>query len=291
MANKLKVAVTYDNGNVFQHFGHSEQFKIYDIDNLEVVGSEIIDTNGTGHEALATFLTDLGVTSLICGGIGSGAVDALDASGINVFSGVSGDCDEAVECFLRGELISEGVNCDHHDHHDEEEGCNCGDEGCGSGCGGCGGGCGGQMQILFEGPNAGKQVAAHYEGTFNDGTIFDSSYDRGEPLQFICGVGMMIPGFDKAVVEMNVGDVVDIHLMPEEAYGVADPEAIFTLQIAELPGSEDLEVGQMVYLGNDYRQQFPVRVTDKTEETITLDANHEMAGKELNFKIELVSVD
>ena len=102
---------------------------------------------------------------------------------------------------------------------------------------------------------------------------------------------MMIPGFDKAVVDMTVGDMVDIHLMPEEAYGAADPEAIFTVKIAELPGSEDLEVGQMVYLGNDYGQQFPVKVTDKTEDTITLDANHEMAGKELNFKIELVSVD
>ena len=292
MAVKLKVAVTYDNGNVFQHFGHSEQFKIYDAVDEVIENSEVIDTNGTGHEALATFLADKGVTCLICGGIGSGAMEALEASGINVFSGVSGDCDEAVECLLRGELISGGVNCDHHDHHhDEEEDCNCGSDGCGSGCGGCGGGCGGQMQILFEGPNAGKQVAVHYEGTFNDGTIFDSSYDRGEPLQFICGIGMMIPGFDKAVVDMKAGDMVDIHLMPEEAYGAADPEAIFTIKIAELPGSEDLEVGQMVYLGNDHGQQFPVKVTDKTEDTITLDANHEMAGKELNFKIELVSVD
>ena len=125
MAVKLKVAVTYDNGNVFQHFGHSEQFKIYDVVDEVIESSEVIDTNGTGHEALATFLADKGVTSLICGGIGSGAMEALEASGINVFSGVSGDCDEAVECLLRGELISGGVNCDHHDHHhDEEEDCN-----------------------------------------------------------------------------------------------------------------------------------------------------------------------
>ena len=101
---------------------------------------------------------------------------------------------------------------------------------------------------------------------------------------------MMIPGFDKAVVDMKVGDVVNIHLKPEEAYGEADPEAIFTLNIPELPGSENLVEGQTVYLSNPMGQQFPVKVVGKTEETITLDANHEMAGKELNFKIELVSV-
>lgn len=292
MAVKLKVAVTYDNGNVFQHFGHSEQFKIYDVVDEVIESSEVIDTNGTGHEALATFLADKGVTSLICGGIGSGAMEALEASGINVFSGVSGDCDEAVECLLRGELISGGVNCDHHDHHhDEEEDCNCGSDGCGSGCGGCGGGCGGQMQILFEGPNAGKQVAVHYEGTFNDGTIFDSSYDRGEPLQFICGIGMMIPGFDKAVVDMELGQTVNIHIEPEDAYGMPDPEAIITVEMAQMEGSSDLNVGQKVFLTNMYGQQFPVTVAAKDEVNITFDANHELAGKALNFKIELVEVE
>ena len=127
--------------------------------------------------------------------------------------------------------------------------------------------------------------------TFNDGTQFDSSYDRGEPLEFVCGAGQMIKGFDAAVADMEVGQVVDIHLMPEEAYGMPNPEAIFTVEIAELPGSEDLEVGQQVYLSNQYGQPFPVKVTAKEETTITFDANHEMAGKELNFKIELVSVE
>ena len=100
----------------------------------------------------------------------------------------------------------------------------------------------------------------------------------------------MIHGYDKAVATMEVGQTINIHLMPEEAYGMPDPNAIFTLEIAQLPGSEDLTVGQQVYLSNQYGQPFPVKVTAKEETTITFDANHEMAGKELNFKIELVEV-
>ena len=100
----------------------------------------------------------------------------------------------------------------------------------------------------------------------------------------------MIPGFDAAVVDMEVGQIVNVHLMPEEAYGMPDPNAVMTFEIAQLPGSEDLSVGQQVYLANAMGQPFPVKVTAKDEMTITLDANHEMAGKELNFKIELVEV-
>ena len=140
------------------------------------------------------------------------------------------------------------------------------------------------------GRNVGKTCRTHYKGTFNDGTQFDSSYDRGEPLEFICGAGMMIRGFDAAVVDMEVGETIDIHLMPEEAYGMPDPDAILTFEIAQLSGSEDLEVGQKVYLTNAMGQPIPVTVTAKDDSTITLDANHEMAGKELNFKIELVEV-
>ena len=140
------------------------------------------------------------------------------------------------------------------------------------------------------GRNVGKTCRTHYRGTFNDGTQFDSSYDRGEPLEFICGAGQMIKGFDAAVANMEVGQVVDVHLMPEEAYGMPNPDAIFTLEIAQLPGSEDLTVGQQVYLSNQYGQPFPVKVNAKDEKTITFDANHEMAGKELNFRIELVEV-
>lgn len=100
----------------------------------------------------------------------------------------------------------------------------------------------------------------------------------------------MIRGFDAAVADLEVGQSVDVHLMPEEAYGMPDPSAIFTLEIAQLPGAEDLEVGQQVYLSNQYGQPFPVKVVAKEEATITFDANHEMAGKELNFHIDLVEV-
>ena len=127
------------------------------------------------------------------------------------------------------------------------------------------------------GRNVGKTCRTHYRGTFNDGTQFDSSYDRGEPLEFVCA-------------DMEVGEIKEIHLMPEEAYGMPNPNMILTLEIANLPGSEDLEVGQQVYLTNQSGQPFPVKVTAKDEKMITLDANHEMAGKELNFKIELVEV-
>lgn len=139
--------------------------------------------------------------------------------------------------------------------------------------------------------NLNKKCKVHYTGTFNDGSKFDSSYDRGEPLEFVCGAGMMIQGFDAAVENMEVGEIKDIHLMPEEAYGMPDPSNIFTLALEQLPGAEDLSVGEKVYLSNSAGQPFPVVVNAKDETTITFDANHEMAGKELNFKIELVEVE
>lgn len=138
--------------------------------------------------------------------------------------------------------------------------------------------------------NVNKTCRVHYVGTFNDGSKFDSSYDRGEPLEFVCGAGMMIKGFDEAVKTMEVGEIKDIHLMPEEAYGMPDPANILKIKIEELPGSEELMPGQKVYLTTQSGQPFPVTVTAKDDVMIELDANHEMAGKELNFKIELVEV-
>ena len=139
--------------------------------------------------------------------------------------------------------------------------------------------------------NTGRTCKVHYTGTFNDGTKFDSSYDRGEPIEFVCSAGQMIPGFDQAVEGINVGDIIDVHLHPEDAYGMPDPEAIIKAPLADMPGAENLEVGNQVYLANSMGQQFLVKVIEKDDESITFDANHEMAGKELNFKIELVSVD
>lgn len=280
----MKIAVTYENGNVFQHFGKTEFFKVYEVEDQTILSSEVIGSNGAGHGALAGFLANHSIDVLICGGIGGGAQTALLEAGIELCAGAQGDVDQVVEAYLKGELISTGVNCDHH-----EEGHSCGHGEEGHSCGGnCGSSCG--TQSALQGRNVGKTCRTHYRGTFNDGTQFDSSYDRGEPLEFICGAGQMIQGFDAAVADMEVGQVVDVHLMPEEAYGMADPNAIFTVEIAQLPGSENLEVGQQVYLTNQYGQPFPVKVTAKDEKTITLDANHEMAGKELNFRIELVEV-
>ena len=281
----MKIAATYDNGNIFQHFGKTEFFKVYEVEDNKVVSSEVIISNGTGHGALAGLLAEQGISVLICGGIGGGAQSALAEAGIELCSGAQGDADTAVDAYLKGELVSTGVNCDHHHH---EDGHSCGGHEDGHSCGGCGGGCGSQPSIT--GPNVGKTCRTHYRGTFNDGTQFDSSYDRGEPLEFICGAGQMIKGFDAAVANMEVGQVVDVHLMPEEAYGMPNPDAIFTLEIEQLPGAEDLTVGQQVYLSNQYGQPFPVKVNAKDEKTITFDANHEMAGKELNFRIELVEV-
>ena len=283
----MKIAVTYENGTIFQHFGRTEHFKVYEVEDNKVISSEVIDSNGTGHGALAGLLAEAGVDVLICGGIGGGAQAALTEAGIELVAGAEGNTDEAVETYLRGELISTGSNCHHHDH---EEGHSCGEHGCGGhgeghSCGGCGSQ---EPRITLEGKNAGKTCRVHYKGTFNDGTQFDSSYDRGEPLEFVCGAGMMIKGFDAAVVNMEIGQVVDVHLMPEEAYGMPDPNAVMTFEIAQLPGSEDLTVGQQVYLSNAMGQPFPVKVTAKDDATVTLDANHEMAGKGLNFRIELI---
>lgn len=282
----MRIAVTYDNGEVFQHFGRTENFKVYEVEDNKVVSSEVIGSNGTGHGALAGLLAEKGIDVLICGGIGGGAQTALAEAGIELVAGAEGNTDEVVETYLRGELISTGSNCHHHDH---EEGHSCGEHGCGGhgeghSCGGCG------SHSTLEGKNVGKTCKVHYKGTFNDGTQFDSSYDRGEPLEFVCGAGMMIKGFDAAVADMEVGQIVDVHLMPEEAYGMPDPNAVMTFEIAQLPGSEDLTVGQQVYLSNAMGQPFPVKVTAKDESAVTLDANHEMAGKELNFRIELVEV-
>ncbi len=285
----MKIAVTYDNGEIFQHFGKTEFFKIYEVEDNKVASGEVIASNGTGHGALAGLLAELGVNVLICGGIGGGAQAALTEAGIQLCAGAQGNTDQAVESYLKGELEPSGANCDHH--HAEGHSCGSHEEGhsCGDSCGsGCGGSCGAQPRIT--GRNAGKTCRTHYRGTFNDGTQFDSSYDRGEPLEFICGAGQMIRGFDAAVADMEVGQIIDVHLMPEEAYGMADPNAVFTMEIAQLPGSEDLTVGQQIYLSNQYGQPFPVKVTAKDEKNITFDANHEMAGKELNFRIELVEV-
>ena len=124
----MKIAVTYENGNVFQHFGHTEQFKLYDVQDGKVVSSQVVDTNGSGHGALAGFLAAHQVEALICGGIGGGAQMALAQAGIRLYAGCSGDADARVAELLAGTLVSAAeATCDHH--HGEDH--TCGDHGCG----------------------------------------------------------------------------------------------------------------------------------------------------------------
>lgn len=129
----MRIAVTYENGNIFQHFGHTESFKIYDVDNNEITSSEVVDTNGSGHGALAGFLALNNVDTLICGGIGGGAQNALAEAGIELYGGVSGNADEAVKALLDGTLaFNPNVQCNHHDHEHSNHEHKCGEHGCGS---------------------------------------------------------------------------------------------------------------------------------------------------------------
>lgn len=139
--------------------------------------------------------------------------------------------------------------------------------------------------------NAGKKVKVHYTGTLDDGTKFDSSIDRGEPLEFVCMAGQMIPGFDKAVESMNVGDTITVHLEPSEAYGERSEEAIQTIPLANIPGAEDLPVGETVFLQGPNGQPFPAKVAAMDDTTVTFDMDHELAGKPLNFEIELLEAE
>ena len=138
----MRIAVTFENGNVFQHFGHTKQFKIYDVENGQITKEQVTDTNGSGHGALAGFLTELGVDTLICGGIGMGAKNALADAGIHLYGGVTGSADEAVKAFIDGTLAyNPDIQCSHHGegHHGEgHHGGHCGEDkhGC-HGNGGC----------------------------------------------------------------------------------------------------------------------------------------------------------
>lgn len=138
--------------------------------------------------------------------------------------------------------------------------------------------------------NAGKKVKVHYVGTLNDGTVFDSSRERDTPLEFTCMAGMMIPGFDKAVDEMEVGETRTVVLAPEDAYGAYDETQVMEVPLDRLPGVEDLEEGTRIVLNTAYGPM-PCMVKEKSEDTISLDMNHELAGKELTFEIELLEAE
>ena len=128
----MRIAVTYEDGQVFQHFGHTEQFKIYDVEDSKVVNAVVVPTNGSGHGALAGFLSQMKVNALICGGIGGGARAALDEAGILLYPGVMGQADAAAAALAAGNLqYNPNTMCQHH----HEGGHDCGSHG---GCGGHG---------------------------------------------------------------------------------------------------------------------------------------------------------
>ena len=127
----MKIAVTYENENIFQHFGHTVQFKIYKVEDGKVVDSHIVNTNGSGHGALTEMLSEMGVDSLICGGIGAGAQNALAEAGIQLYGGVSGSADLAIEALLAGKLeFDPDARCDHHGHNGEGHSCGAEKHGC-----------------------------------------------------------------------------------------------------------------------------------------------------------------
>lgn len=138
--------------------------------------------------------------------------------------------------------------------------------------------------------NEGKRVRTHYTGTFDNGEVFDSSISRGEPLEFICMAGQMIPGFDAAVNEMEVGETKKVHIPATEAYGERDESLVQQVPTASIPDADQLPVGQTVYLQGPGGQPLPVKVEAVTDEFVTFDMNHEMAGKDLNFEITLVEI-
>ena len=125
--NSMRIAVTYENGEIFQHFGHAEYFKLYDTEDGKITNEQIVATNGSGHGALAGFLQAAKADALICGGIGMGAQMALADAGIKLYAGVQGSSDEAAKALAEGTLAyNPDAHCEHHEHHEGE----CGHEHC-----------------------------------------------------------------------------------------------------------------------------------------------------------------
>jgi len=137
----------------------------------------------------------------------------------------------------------------------------------------------------------GQTVSVHYEGTFDDGTVFDSSRSRGTELTFQLGSGQLIAGFNDAVLGMEVGQTKKIHLEPKDAYGRVYEEAVKTMPRGVFPEEFELVEGATVQGQNEMGQQLLAKIMSYTDDEVTLDMNHPMAGKDLNFEIELLNVD
>jgi FKBP-type peptidyl-prolyl cis-trans isomerase 2 len=147
--------------------------------------------------------------------------------------------------------------------------------------------CGGEAQLAKDG----DQVSVHYVGTLDDGTQFDSSRDRGEPLPFVVGAGQVIAGFDDAVKGMKVGEIKTVRIPAEEAYGLYRDDLVITLSRSQLEEGLEPYVGQQLIMTHPDGQMGYVTVVAITETEITVDANHVLAGEALTFKIELLSIE
>ncbi len=136
----------------------------------------------------------------------------------------------------------------------------------------------------------GDTIKVHYAGRLTDGTPFDSSEGR-EPLEFQVGAGMMIKGFDEAVVDMELGEKKTVNIVAENAYGASNPDMILEFPKTDFPPEMKPEVGMQLYLSDQNGNNHPVVIIELKEETVILDANHQLAGKDLVFDIEIVSVN
>jgi FKBP-type peptidyl-prolyl cis-trans isomerase 2 len=135
----------------------------------------------------------------------------------------------------------------------------------------------------------GDTVRVHYTGTLEDGVVFDSSKGR-EPLEFVVGAGQVIPGFEKAVEGLAPEETRTVTLPPEEAYGERDDARVLTIERERIPSEIEIEVGTTLQMQTPEGQALPVTVKEIEDESVTLDANHPLAGKALTFEVELVEV-
>ncbi len=136
----------------------------------------------------------------------------------------------------------------------------------------------------------GDMIRVHYHGTLEDGTVFSSTYEEKEPFEFTIGKGSVLPGFEQAVIGMNVGDTKSISIPPEEAYGQHRKEFVFMMNRAQAPAGLNLELGRRLQVATNQGKTTIATITAITEDSVILDANDPLAGKTLKFEIELIKI-
>jgi len=137
----------------------------------------------------------------------------------------------------------------------------------------------------------GDKVAVEYEGKLDDGTVFDSSENHGKPLNFEVGAKQVIKGFNDAVIDMETGEEKEIKLKPSEAYGDVNPKLLMKVPKEKLPQGRELKAGMMLAVNLPNGMEMPARISEVGENDVTIDLNHPLAGKNLNFKIKVVGIN